>query len=120
MLDAMVFKVQVDLYILVVDLTALELHNGSQHLFARHVSRLQMWLQALNEMAAETPVLIVGTHAEQVSQLLHVFTENVANLRAKQEVSPLSRPMLPTEHLTHPSLTSHGWKFLLSTTVKLL
>jgi len=27
-----------------------------------------MWLQALNEMAAETPVLIVGTHAEQVTR----------------------------------------------------
>ena len=60
-------QVQVDLYILVVDLTALELHNGSQHLFARHVSRLQMWLQALSELATDTPVLIVGTHAEQVT-----------------------------------------------------
>jgi len=61
--------VNVDLYILVVDLTALELHNGSHHLFARHVARLQMWLQALYELAADTPVLIVGTHAEQASNV---------------------------------------------------
>jgi hypothetical protein len=60
-------QVHVDLYLLVVDLTALELHNGSHHLFARHVARLQMWLQALYELSADTPVLIVGTHAEQVS-----------------------------------------------------
>ena len=62
-------QVHVDVYVLAVDLTALELHNGSQHLFARHVSRLKMWLQALSEMAADTPVLIVGTHAEQVSDI---------------------------------------------------
>jgi len=72
--------VHVDLYILVVDLTALELHNGSQHLFARHVSRLQMWLQALSEMAAETPVLIVGTHAEQVMSCFHSFAKTFRNI----------------------------------------
>ena len=63
------WQVQVDLFILVVDLTALELHNGSHHLFARHVARLQMWLQSLYELSADTPVLIVGTHAEQVTTL---------------------------------------------------
>jgi len=78
--------VHVDLYILVVDLTALELHNGSQHLFARHVSRLQMWLQALNEMAAETPVLIVGTHAEQVTVSATPFLPTYTYIRLLEVV----------------------------------
>jgi hypothetical protein len=65
-LDAYTRQINVDLYILTVDLTTLELQNGSQHLFARHVNRMQMWLQALYELAPDTPVLIVGTHAELV------------------------------------------------------
>lgn len=68
-LDNFTRNIHVDLYLLTVDLTSLELHNGSQHLFARHVSRLQMWLQALYEMAADTPVLLVGTHAELVKSM---------------------------------------------------
>jgi len=72
-IPVVIVQVQVDLYILVVDLTALELHNGSHHLFARHVSRLQMWLQALSELATDTPVLIVGTHAEQVTVYRRLF-----------------------------------------------
>ena len=41
-LDNFCKNIQVDLYILVVDLTSLELQNGSQHLFARHVNRMQV------------------------------------------------------------------------------
>ncbi|KAK2144478.1 hypothetical protein LSH36_752g01024 [Paralvinella palmiformis] len=68
-LDNFSRSISVDLYLLVVDLTSLEIQNGSQHLFARHVSRLQMWLQALYEIAPDTPVLIVGTHAEMVKSM---------------------------------------------------
>ena len=64
--------INVDLYLLVVDLTSLELHNGSQHLFARHVNRMQMWLHALYEISPDTPVLIVGTHAELVKSMSFV------------------------------------------------
>lgn len=65
-LDNFTRSIRVDLYLLVVDLTSLEMHRGSQHLFLRHLSRLQMWLKALYEISPETPVLIVGTHAELV------------------------------------------------------
>jgi hypothetical protein len=65
-LDAYTRQINVDLYVLTVDLTTLELQNGSQHLFARHINRMQMWLQALYELSPDTPVLIVGTHAELV------------------------------------------------------
>lgn len=68
-LDPYSRSVVVDLYVLLVDLTCLERHNGSQHLFVRHVSRLQSWLQALHELSPDTPVLIVGTHAEQVKYM---------------------------------------------------
>ena len=68
-LDNFCKNIQVDLYLLVVDLTSLELQNGSQHLFARHVNRMQMWLEALFEIAPYTPVLIVGTHAEMVKSM---------------------------------------------------
>ncbi len=69
LLDNFSKNIQVDLYLLVVDLTSLELQNGSQHLFARHVNRMQMWLEALYEVAPYTPVLIVGTHAELVKSM---------------------------------------------------
>ena len=65
-LDNYTQNLKVDLYVLTFDMTSLEMHNGSQHLFARHVSRLQMWMQALFELSPETPVLLVGTHAELV------------------------------------------------------
>lgn len=68
-LDNFCKNIHVDLYLLVVDLTSLELQNGSQHLFARHVNRMQMWLEALYEVAPYTPVLIVGTHAELVKSM---------------------------------------------------
>ena len=68
-LDNFTRNIDVDLYLLAVDLTTLELHRGSQHLFLRHLSRLQMWLKALYEIAPDTPVLIVGTHAELVRSL---------------------------------------------------
>ena len=68
-LDNFSKNINVDLFMLAVDLTTLELQNGSQHLFARHVNRMQMWLQALYETAPDTPVLIVGTHAELVKSM---------------------------------------------------
>ena len=68
-LDDYTRNVQVDLYLLVVDLTSFELKNGSQHLFARHVARMRMWLRALYEIAPDTPVLVVGTHAELVKSM---------------------------------------------------
>lgn len=68
-LDNFSRNIQVDMYLLVVDLTSLELQNGSQHLFARHVARLQMWLCALYEICPDTPVLLVGTHAEMVKSI---------------------------------------------------
>ncbi len=68
-LDTFSKNISVDLYLLAVDLTALELQNGSQHLFARHVSRMQMWLQSLYDVAPHTPVVIVGTHAELVKSM---------------------------------------------------
>ena len=68
-LDPYTRQINVDIYLLTVDLTTLELQNGSQHLFARHINRMQMWLQALYELAPDTPVLIVGTHAELVKSI---------------------------------------------------
>ena len=65
-LDNYTRNLKVDFYVLTFDMTSLEMHNGSQHLFARHISRLQMWMQALFELSPETPVLLVGTHAELV------------------------------------------------------
>jgi len=49
-LDEFVRNVKVDLYLLVVDMTTLEIQRGTQHLFNRHVNRLQMWLTALYEV----------------------------------------------------------------------
>lgn len=65
-MDTFSRNLSVDLYLLAVDLTAIQPHNGCQHLFARHVNRIQMWLQALYELSPETPVVLVGTHADQV------------------------------------------------------
>lgn len=63
-LDAFTRSVRADIYLLLIDLTSLEHHNGSQHLVARHIARLQMWLQSLYELSPDVPVLIVGTHAD--------------------------------------------------------
>lgn len=63
-LDVFTSSVRADIYLLLIDLTSLEHHNGSQHLVARHVARLQMWLQSLYELSPDVPVLIVGTHAD--------------------------------------------------------
>ena len=68
-LDAYSRNINVDLYLLVIDLTTFELQNGSHHLFARHINRMNFWLQALYEVAPDTPVLIVGTHADIVKTM---------------------------------------------------
>ena len=73
-LDGFTRDVDVDLYLLAVDLTSLELQrNGGaasqqQHLFSRHLSRLRMWLRTIYELNADVPVVVVGTHAELVNQ----------------------------------------------------
>lgn len=55
-LDDYTRAVSVDMYALVIDLTALELKNTQSHLYSRHVARLQMWLRALYEISPDTPV----------------------------------------------------------------
>ena len=66
-MDAYSRSLNVDLYLLTIDLTTLQLHNGcQQHLFSRHLQRVQMWLQALHEVSPDTPVVLVGTHVDQV------------------------------------------------------
>jgi len=47
-MDAYSRGLHVDVYLLLVDLTTFQLHNGSRHLFSRQINRLQMWLQASN------------------------------------------------------------------------
>jgi len=83
------------MYLLLVDLTSLELHNGSQHLIARHVTRLLTWLQTLYELSPETPVLLVGTHAEQVRAVsfhdIWRIVQELLDQGLNKEINPLTK-----------------------------
>lgn len=71
-LDGFCRDIRVDLFVLVVDLTSLELKRGGHQLVKRHLGRFQMWLRALYELSPDTPVLVVGTHAELIKPFVLV------------------------------------------------
>lgn len=67
--DAYFRQLKTDVRLLLVDMTSLEVgQNGAMHqqTFARHVTRTRMWLSALYELEPDSPVLLVGTHADLV------------------------------------------------------
>ena len=86
-LDSYSRNIVCDLYILVMDLTTFEMQNGSHHIFTRHINRMSAWLQALYEVAPDTPVLVVGTHAETVKTV----TFNEIWLAVKDQVLEFGR-----------------------------
>lgn len=60
-------RINVDVFLLTIDISTIQPHNGChQHLYQRHMCRLQMWLEALYELSPNTPVIIAGTHADHV------------------------------------------------------
>jgi len=77
-MDDYVRDISADLYLLLIDLTTLDHSNGTQHLVTKHINRLQMWLQGLYELSPNTPVLLVGTHADLVRSMS--FTDNLSVL----------------------------------------
>ena len=105
-LDNFCRNIHVDLYLLVFDLTSLELHNGSQHLFQRHVNRMQMWLEALYEIAPQTPALIVGTHADSVKSMsfndIWRILENFMDLGRGQHLANYAESRHPNCLLCNP------------------
>lgn len=65
--DQMSKQVNVDLFLLTIDISTIQPHPGChQHFYQRHMSRLQMWLESLYELSPNTPVVIAGTHADHV------------------------------------------------------
>lgn len=71
--DAYTRQLRPDIRLLLVDLTSLEPSPGNgatgqhyHHQPVRHVTRTRMWLEALYELEPDSPVIVVGTHADLV------------------------------------------------------
>ena len=58
-MDAYFRQLKTDIRLLLIDMTSLDVgQNGAAHqqTFARHVSRTQLWLDALQELEPDSPV----------------------------------------------------------------
>lgn len=92
--DSYVKELWFDAVILTLDLSMFETQNELQHaLSSRHLAGLELWLEALQELYPRTPVMLVGTKAEQVksSSTFSLTLKSLEELLDKGRVSHMQK-----------------------------